>query len=73
MIKYDYLYLYLYVVESLLGYETTGERAQLVAHVASSPLNSSTTVTNQETTPATDILSQKWLRGRYQRFLLMNI
>jgi hypothetical protein len=26
------LYLYLYVVESLLSYETTGERAQLVAH-----------------------------------------
>ena len=42
------IYLYLYVVESPLGYETTGERAQLVAywgcyivHVASSPLNSS--------------------------------
>jgi hypothetical protein len=29
-----YLYLYLYVVESLLGYETTGERAQLVAYGA---------------------------------------
>jgi hypothetical protein len=29
-----YLHLYLYVVESLLGYETTRERAQLVAYGA---------------------------------------
>jgi hypothetical protein len=28
------MYLYLYVIESLLGYETTGERAQLVAYGA---------------------------------------
>ena len=28
------MYLYLYVVESLLGYETTGERVQLVAYGA---------------------------------------
>ena len=29
-----FLYLYLYVVESLLGYGTTGERVQLVAYGA---------------------------------------